>query len=302
MRIGLVIEHFDPRRGGAEGGPANTPSGFSARGHEVHVVTQQIGGAAERLPVVPHCLGTIRSRLGRAAAAEAMLRRLDLDVIHDIGMGWHSHVLQSEDGSRIAQWEHRLKLLPRWLRPWKRRMIDVLPRYRDFRTLMARQFGDPDRMVIAVSKMCAGHYQQYHGVSPGQIRLVYHGVDIERFSPEHARRVPRAAAAAIGHRRRRTGLRVRGARFAPQGAGHGDPRRPAAGRRRQPRPAAGGGREAARPPICRRQAARGPTSLRRPGRRPGAAITGGRRLRPADLLRPVQPERDRRRRPAGCPA
>ena len=115
-----------------------------------------------------------------------MLRRLDLDVIHDIGMGWHSHVLQSEDGSRIAQWEYRLKLLPRWLRPWKRRMIDALPRYRDFRTLMARQFGDPDRLVIAVSKMCAGHYQQYHGVSPERIRLVYHGVDVERFSPARA--------------------------------------------------------------------------------------------------------------------
>ena len=46
-------------------------------------------------------------------------------------------------------------------------MIDVLPRYRDFRPLMARQFGDPERIVVAVSKMCAGHYQQYHGVLPG---------------------------------------------------------------------------------------------------------------------------------------
>ena len=64
-------------------------------------------------------------------------------MIHDIGMGWHSHVLQSEDGSRLAQWEQKLLLLPSWQRPWKRAMLRVLPRYRDFRRLMARQFGDP---------------------------------------------------------------------------------------------------------------------------------------------------------------
>ena len=34
--------------------------------------------------------------------------------------------------------------------------VRVLPRYRGFRRLMARQFGDPQRTVIAVSQMCAG--------------------------------------------------------------------------------------------------------------------------------------------------
>ena len=39
-------------------------------------------------------------------------------------------------------------------------MLRVLPRYRDFRRLMARQFGDPQRIVIAVSQMCARDYQR----------------------------------------------------------------------------------------------------------------------------------------------
>jgi len=64
-------------------------------------------------------------------------------------------------------------------------MLHLLPRYRDFRRLMARQFGDPGRIVIAVSKMCARDYQRYHGVPPERIRLVYHGTDNERFSPSH---------------------------------------------------------------------------------------------------------------------
>ncbi|MGO8689875.1 MAG: glycosyltransferase family 4 protein [Thermoguttaceae bacterium] len=183
MKIGLVIDCFDPRRGGAQEWTRQYAQRLLARGHEVHVVTQSVAGGAQRLPIVAHCLGAIGSHLGRAAAAEAMLRTLDLDVIHDIGVGWHCDVLQSEDGSRIAMWEHRLKMLPPWLRGVKRQMINLLPRYRNFRTLMARQFDASERIVVAISQMCARDFQQYHGVAAERIRLVYHGIDVERFSP-----------------------------------------------------------------------------------------------------------------------
>ena len=185
MRIALVIDHLDPRRGGAEQWTFQHAERLLARGHEVHVVAQAVNGPAARLGVVPHELGRIRSVLHRAAAADTALQRLDVDMIHDIGMGWHSHVLQSEDGSRLAQWEQKLLLLPSWQRPWKRAMLRVLPRYRDFRRLMARQFGDPRRIVIAVSQMCARDYQHYHDVPSERIRLVYHGTDNQRFSPAH---------------------------------------------------------------------------------------------------------------------
>ncbi len=193
MKIALVIDHLDPRRGGAEQWTFQHAERLLARGHEVHVVAQGINGPASRLDIVPHLLGPVRPVLQRAAAAAAMLERLPVDMIHDVGMGWHNHVLQSEDGSRLAQWEQKLLLLPSWQRPWKRAMLRVLPRYRDFRRLMARQFGDGapgggSRIVIAVSQMCARDYQRYHGVPAHQIRLVYHGTDNERFSPAHRER------------------------------------------------------------------------------------------------------------------
>jgi UDP-glucose:(heptosyl)LPS alpha-1,3-glucosyltransferase len=197
VNIALVIDSFDPRRGGAQKWTHQYAARLLSRGHEVHVVTQEAAGG-ERLPLVLHRLGRIRSQVGRAKAAEAKLRTLDLDLIHDIGMGWYCHVLQSEDGSRLAMWEHRLKLLPRWLRPLKRRLIDTLPRYQDFRRVMARQFGDPQRIVLAISRMCAEHYQQYHQVSPQRIRLVYHGTDTERFSPRHRRSVREPLRAQLG--------------------------------------------------------------------------------------------------------
>ena len=185
MRIALVIDHLDPRRGGAEQWTYQHAERLLARGHEVHVVAQTVNGPAAQLNIVPHPLGPIRSVLQRAAAAETALRRLNVDMVHDIGLGWHSHVLQSEDGSRLAQWEQKLLLLPSWQRPWKRAMLRILPRYRDFRRLMARQFGNPERIVIAVSQMCARDCQHYHDVPAERIRLVYHGTDNQRFSPAH---------------------------------------------------------------------------------------------------------------------
>ena len=147
------------------------------------MVAQGVDGPAARLGVVPHLFGPTRSVLRRAAEAEAVLQGLAVDMIHDIGLGWRSDVLQSEDGSRLAQWEQKLLLLPAWQRPWRRGACGVLPRYQDFRRLMARQFGNPQRVVIAVSQMCARDYQRYHDVPEHRIRLVYHGADTARFSP-----------------------------------------------------------------------------------------------------------------------
>jgi UDP-glucose:(heptosyl)LPS alpha-1,3-glucosyltransferase len=52
---------------------------------------------------------------------------------------------------------------------------------------MKRQYAADGRKVVALSRMVAGHLRQYHHVPADQLRLVYNGVDIERFSPEVCR-------------------------------------------------------------------------------------------------------------------
>ena len=185
MRIGLVLESCDPQRGGAEQWTCQFAERLAVRGHEVHVVSRDFAPQSARLPIVAHALGRIGSRLGFAAAAETVLRRLALDVVHDMGSGWYGDVLQSHDGSRLAQWEQKVASLPRWAQPVKRAMIGVLPRYHTFRKLIARQFADPRRIILALSKMCAADYEHYHHVPRERIRLVYNGVDTQRFSPRH---------------------------------------------------------------------------------------------------------------------
>jgi UDP-glucose:(heptosyl)LPS alpha-1,3-glucosyltransferase len=185
MKIALAIEKFDPRRGGAEQWTRQLAERLVELGHEVHVAAKSFSPDTKDLPITAHELGRVRSRLDFAAAAETVLRRIDPDVIHDMGGGWHCDVLQPHDGSRLAQWERKLASLPRWARGFKRGMIRVLPRYRHFRELMDKQFCDPRRIYIALSRMCSADFQKLHGVPPEQIRLVYNGVDSLRFSPEN---------------------------------------------------------------------------------------------------------------------
>jgi UDP-glucose:(heptosyl)LPS alpha-1,3-glucosyltransferase len=184
MRIGVTIEQFCPTRGGAEHWTYQLTCQLVQMGHEVHVVAVQFGPEAAELPIVAHRLRKPRTRLHLARLVEDKLRSLPLDVIHDMGIGWYCDIIHSHDGSRFAQWEQKLKLLPPKLRPLKRRLIEVLPRYSQFRKLVSRQFADRGQIVLALSEMVARDYRRYHDVRPERIRLVYNGVDTEKFSPD----------------------------------------------------------------------------------------------------------------------
>lgn len=188
MRIGLVLDRFDPRLGGVEQWTWQFAGGLLEAGHEVHVVAGKFGPAQLNMGIVPHRMETCRSRLQRAQEAEKVLRTLRLDVIHDMGLGWYCDVFQPHGGSRMAAFEQNLLLSPAWMRPWKRYITRLLPRYRDFQTLLDRQYAPDGRLVLALSQMVQRHMKQHHRIRPDQIRLVYNGVDTDRFSPRHRRR------------------------------------------------------------------------------------------------------------------
>lgn len=192
MKIALVIKHFDPGRGGAEHWTTQYAQWLLGQGHEVHVVASSVSdeGAAYgagRRRVVPHLVPDLRSPMAWADAAAEAADAVRADVIHDMGGGWRCDVFQPHGGSRVASFEHNLLLLPAWLRPLKRLTAAALPRYAEFRRLMARQYARDGRLVIALSRMVQGHMRQYHDVPADRLRLVYNGVDVDRFSPEACR-------------------------------------------------------------------------------------------------------------------
>lgn len=198
MRIGLVIERFDPRRGGLEQWCAQYVRELLVRGHEVHVVTGAVVPEVRSMGFIPQLLEKAPTRVAFARAAETRLRTLSLDVIHDTGAGWYCDVFQPHGGSRAALAQRTLRLVPGWMRPLKRWVDPWLPRQRAFAALMQRQYVNDGRLFVALSRGVAADFEHRHGVPPRQIRLVYNGVDPERFSPQLRAEYRQAVRSALG--------------------------------------------------------------------------------------------------------
>lgn len=186
MRIALVIENAEPHRGGAQGWTFEFARHLLARGHEVHVVAQQFAPEALAMPIVPHTLGRCRSRAQFAAVAERCVRSLPVDIVHDMGAGWYGDVFQPHDGSRRALWHRKLDALPAWLGAAKRLWMRFSPRYEDYRRVLRRQFRE-SWTLLAMSEVVADDFVRFDGAQAGQIQVVHHGVDVERFAPERCR-------------------------------------------------------------------------------------------------------------------
>ena len=195
MRIGLVLEQFDPARGGREQWTWWFTQRLLELGHEVHVVARSCSATACRLPIVYHPIQCDPSPIVFAGAVRAVLEPLALDIVHDMGMGWYCDVFHPHGGSMASSAERKLLFLPAWLRGLKRTANRMLPRHRMFRALMQRQYADHGQIVLALSQAAAADFQRFHGVAPQRIRIVYNGVDTERFSPQqcqpHRRRMRR---------------------------------------------------------------------------------------------------------------
>jgi UDP-glucose:(heptosyl)LPS alpha-1,3-glucosyltransferase len=198
VRIGLVIENFEPQRGGVEQWTAQAVAELAARGHEVHVIARRFSPQAAKLPIVVHALGDVSGRIAFAEAAARMVRGLRLDVVHDTGCGWCCDVFQPHGGSRVAAAAQNVLLLPPWMRWIKRSVNRLLPRYRQFDAISTRQYADDGRVVLALSRRVAEDFVRLHGVRPEQIRLLYNGVNTQRFSPEHQKRYRRSVRDALG--------------------------------------------------------------------------------------------------------
>lgn len=180
-RIALLVDHFDGR-GGAETYSRDLADWLAARGCDVHVIARRCGPRERRLPITVHPLPPTRNWNATVRAARDSIAALAPDVTHDMGMAagcdiFHSHVGSPVACQRGAELSH-----PAWFRPL-RRIVQSVGRRRRIAAQAAVQFGATESLFIALSHRGAADLTTLHGVSPGRIRLVPNGVDIERFNP-----------------------------------------------------------------------------------------------------------------------
>ena len=96
MKVALVLECLDWRKGGLESWTWQFTQLLKAKGIEVHVVAFGFHPSVAELGIVAHKLESMpRSRIKRAEALEQYLRTQDFDVTHDMGVGWHADIFHS---------------------------------------------------------------------------------------------------------------------------------------------------------------------------------------------------------------
>ena len=191
MRIGFVIDELDSRRGGMGHWCWQFVTAVAKQDFELHVVSQGFGDDALPPRVIRHAVPRTKSRVSFAEAAAEILLDLELDVVHDTGIGWHFDIFQPHGGSHAGWLRRRLDLYPPWVRAVKRPIDALLPRHRDFDRHWRRQYAagrTPEKIFVALSEMVAEDFVHLHGIRPEQIKLVYNGVDCQRFSPDHRAR------------------------------------------------------------------------------------------------------------------
>jgi UDP-glucose:(heptosyl)LPS alpha-1,3-glucosyltransferase len=123
------------------------------------------------------------SRLARAAAVESAQAGIDVDVVHDLGVGWSADVLQPQMGCRLANYRHELRSLGmfprlvRKVRPGGKRWL------KQIQHLEERQYRSLSNLIVAVSRMVADDLKRFHSVQPERVQIIPNGVDTVRFAP-----------------------------------------------------------------------------------------------------------------------
>jgi UDP-glucose:(heptosyl)LPS alpha-1,3-glucosyltransferase len=180
VKIGLVLESFDPKKGGLEQWTWQFAGRLIEAGHELHIIACSFApwktSPSPQLHPVPHS----SSPRQRAAAMAQVLQELNLDVVHDMGTGWQADLFHPHGGSSRAFQEHNLMRIPRWrqIRFWRQK------RYREHAEIEDRQHANEKALIVAVSEMVREHFRKLHGVPQDRIRLIPNGVDTDRFSPQ----------------------------------------------------------------------------------------------------------------------
>ena len=179
MKIGLVLERFDPARGGLENWSWQFARSLVARGQDVHVVAFDFYPGTANDGVIAHRLEMPKSRIDRAALIAGELPALNFDIVHDMGIGWSADIIQPHAGSTKALWEHNLMRIPKWrqIRFWREK------RYRELEEIERRQHANPNAIISPVSHMLARNFVSYDRLPANRIRVIHNGVDVEKFTP-----------------------------------------------------------------------------------------------------------------------
>jgi UDP-glucose:(heptosyl)LPS alpha-1,3-glucosyltransferase len=201
MRLALIRQRWSAL-GGAENTLLALTRELLRQGHEVTLVT------AERQPLpelaslahlhwqpVPVWPGKVGRVLGFALNARRLVQQGQFEVIFSLERTLRQDAYRAGDGCH-REWLVRRRPYDSW--PQRLHLI-CSPFHRTLLNLEKRLFHDPSlKLVIANSRQVQAEVQRHYQVAPEKIRVIYNGVDRDRFSPEKLRSLPGGTLADLG--------------------------------------------------------------------------------------------------------
>jgi UDP-glucose:(heptosyl)LPS alpha-1,3-glucosyltransferase len=177
--VRIAFMHRQLEGGGTEADLVRVAAGLVARGHTVDLICVRPAGApvgvrTHRVPVLR--AGRLARLLSFAAVAPRLAARCHADVVVGFGRTLRQDIVRVGGGthrSYLAQMQRSGGRGPR-----------VGPYHRAILWLEGRMFGPGGcREVVAVSARAAAEVRADYGVAADHVRVLYNGVDLERFHP-----------------------------------------------------------------------------------------------------------------------
>jgi UDP-glucose:(heptosyl)LPS alpha-1,3-glucosyltransferase len=184
MHIALVKKHYSLRRGGAERYCVNLARGLMRLGHTVTVVGERIDSELAHevrfLPVRVWHASSWAKNLSFAWNAAAVIRRSGCDV--SIGLC----PTMAVDVFRVTGRIHPYWMSIRYRHPLWRLLQEFNPRHQAILHLEREIFerSTSIQRVIVQSQLERALVDDYYGVGPERVRVIYNGVDTNTFRPD----------------------------------------------------------------------------------------------------------------------
>ena len=180
--------------GGTEADLVHMAEGLAARGHEMHVFCARAVGAPGG--VRTHTVPVLRAgRLARLLSFAVLAPRLAARHGYDLLVGFGRTL--SQDVVRVGGGTHASYLAR--MRAAGVRGAALGPYHRAILWLEGRMFAPGAyRLVLAVSEHAATEVHTDYAVPTGRVRVVYNGVDLERFCPGRQGGPAQALRATLG--------------------------------------------------------------------------------------------------------
>lgn len=185
MRIALVIERFEPRRGGVEAVAWTVAHALAATGDDITVFARRAVRPEPHAPAlrverlrVPSAWQPLRVLAFSAASARAWKSRR-FDVVQSFSRTRHQDVYRAGGGCHAVYMERTYGPRAAYLRRWT-------PRHATLLALEARVFADPRQWLVCNSEMVRREIAERYHVAEERFAVIPNGVDLDRFRPDAA--------------------------------------------------------------------------------------------------------------------